>query len=389
MPNWLGDGVMATPFLRAIRELYPAARIAGVVRPLVASVLSGLSYVDDVHIVKKGREKETVRWLREQRFDLGVLLPNSFRSAWMLWRGGVRRRVGYARGWRSMLLTDRLQPKLRTAEQKARDRAKAQAIRAISRELGASASPSVGSAYQPVPTIAYYMELAKFFGSSTADSTRMELGITGQEQAEAEAMLLHLGISDERFAVIVPGANFGSSKCWMPERFAQVADRLMDKQGEFDGHVILASSPAERPIVEAILQGSALSPGGKGVGRLHALARLNDGKGVSLGALKEIIRRCKLMVCNDTGPRHFGAAFDIPTVAIFGPTDPVWAETYSSREKAVRIDVRCGPCQLKRCPIDHRCMKELGVEAVIAAVSDLWHHAHHPNDERWASPPAK
>ena len=103
-----------------------------------------------------------------------------------------------------------------------------------------------------------------------------------------------------------------------------------------------------------------------------ALAKLNAGKGVPLGALKEIVRRSKLMVCNDTGPRHFAAAFNVPTVTLFGPTDPVWAQTYSTNERLVRINVPCGPCQLKKCPIDHRCMMGLSVEMVLKAIDELW-----------------
>jgi heptosyltransferase-2 len=120
------------------------------------------------------------------------------------------------------------------------------------------------------------------------------------------------------------------------------------------------------PIVEASL-GAAVQKD-----RILALAKLNGGKGVSIGALKELVRQSAMMVCNDTGPRHFAAAFDVPTVTLFGPTDPVWAETYSANERIVRVDVPCGPCQLKKCPIDHRCMRELSTEMVLEAVAALW-----------------
>jgi heptosyltransferase-2 len=177
--------------------------------------------------------------------------------------------------------------------------------------------------------------------------------------------------AEENVAVMVPGANFGSSKCWSPERFAQVADRLMDRKGVFNAHVILATSPAEFPIAEAILAASALCPGGKGIGRLHTTATLKGGEALSVGALKQIVKRSMLMVCNDTGPRHFAAAFGVPTVTLFGPTDPVWAETFSDKERIVRVEVLCGPCQLKRCPIDHRCMEGITREMVMAAILDL------------------
>jgi heptosyltransferase-2 len=204
----------------------------------------------------------------------------------------------------------------------------------------------------------------------------VQLAVTTEEKAEADHALALAGItSEDNLVVIVPGANFGSSKCWLPERFAQVADLVMDRPergGSLGAHVLLASSPAELPIIDAILAKSLLCPNGGGIGRLHALAKWNNGKGLSLSALKEIVRRSKLMLCNDTGPRHFAAAFNIPTVTLFGPTDPVWAETNSPNEKILRIEVPCGPCQLKKCPIDHRCMTQLTVEMVMERIKDRW-----------------
>ena len=389
MPNWLGDGVMATPFLRALRMRYPEGHIAAVTRPLVAPVLAGLPFINDLFVTKKGEESAALQWLKQNKFDLGVLLPNSFRSAWLLRRGGVKRRLGYAREWRSLLLTDQRAAKKWTRENRLRV-AKIEFAQWLVRyfigrgkvisdaELNEMTGKTGGKlsfwrrGYQPVPTIEYYLKLAEYLGAPAESDTRMELGVTAAEREEAARVLAALGVADEPLVTIVPGANFGSSKCWPPERFAQLADRLIDKQGEYRATVLLASSPAELPIVEAILGASMLCPGGGGVGRLHALAKLNDGKGVSLGALKEIVRRSKMMICNDTGPRHFAAAFGIPCVTLFGPTDPVWAETWHPRERIVRIDVPCGPCQLKKCPIDHRCMQGIEVEMVLSAAGELW-----------------
>jgi heptosyltransferase-2 len=260
MPNWLGDAVMATPFLQALRGSYPEARIVAVARLLVAAVtegsgqwpvVSGQSLVDELKVYAKGEEGAVSRWMHLQKFDLGILLPNSFRSAWMVWRGGVKRRVGYARGGRGWLLTDRLRAAKRTARQRDLDRQREAAIR------GLGGGTRVGSGYQPVPTIEYYLELARRLRCerhasdaevALADSQseevrvrsmapdvssnfdrRMVLGVADAERAEAEAALRELGI--DNYIVMVPGANFGASKCWMPERFAAVADQMADKYG--------------------------------------------------------------------------------------------------------------------------------------------------------------
>jgi heptosyltransferase-2 len=319
----------------------------------------GLPWVREIKTYRRGEEKGVVKWLKEQKFDLGILLPNSFRSAWMMWRGGVKRRLGYARGGRSWLLTDRVEAMPRTASGREADRKKAAAIRALG-----GGRVKVGTAFEPVPTLDYYLELAGYLGARLEEGRQeMALGVTVNEAAEAARILKGLG--EGPVVTIVPGANFGSSKCWLPERFSEVTDALADPEGRYRARVLVASSPAEMPIVEAILGGAKYRE------RITALAALNGGKGVSIGALKELVRRSALMVCNDTGPRHFAAAFGVPTVTLFGPTDPVWAETYSMEERIVRVDVPCGPCQLKRCPIDHRCMKALTTEMVLAAVAEL------------------
>jgi heptosyltransferase-2 len=94
-------------------------------------------------------------------------------------------------------------------------------------------------------------------------------------------------------------------------------------------------------------------------------------KGLTLGALKEITRRCDLMVTNDTGPRHIAAAFGVPVVTIFGPTHPEWTEIYFAKERKVSVPVFCGPCQKKTCPLDHRCMTRVTPSMVFDTAAQL------------------
>ncbi len=381
MPNWLGDAVMATPFLRALRRLYPEAHITAIGRPLVMPVLAGLPHVDELHECPKGGESQAARWMKPNRFDLGILLPNSFRSAWMLWRGGVKRRLGYSRGGRSLLLTDRLSAVPRNDQQRRLDQQKSAAIHT----LGGPQLYS-GTAIEPISKIDKYLELLQPLQSNSARSAvppqhtpenrRMELAITDAERAEADATVSQIKKQKseiKNLVVVVPGANFGASKCWMPDRFAALAAAIADPAGPFAATVLLAGSPAEMPIIEAILSGASTH-----LGRIIALPKLNAGKGVSLGALKEIVRRSRLMICNDTGPRHFAAALGTPVITLFGPTDPRWAETFFEQERIIRVEVPCGPCQLKQCPIDHRCMKEIAVEKVLTSAQELWNTQREP-----------
>lgn len=386
MPNWLGDGVMATPLLRELRTLYPQAHIATLQKPLLGAVTSGLPFVNAVmeyptrSTGSTGRQMATVlRWMRDNHFDLALLLPNSFRSAWLAWRAGIPRRLGYARDGRQMLLTDRLHPLKRRGEEKLTAFGYHLVQRQIAQQLATGTTnmadpqpPVLGRmqrlmasyarhlAWQPLPTIDYYLALATYLGGN-ADDRKMQLGITPEETATAQEVL-HVLPARRPLVALVPGANFGASKCWPPERFAVLAGALSQQRGATS---ILIAGPMEQPIAQAIMR--AYQAGGHSPEGLIDLRQLPNITPPGLGTIKALLSHCQLMVCNDTGPRHFAAALDVPLVTLFGPTDPRWAETFTSKERLVRVPVGCGPCQLKKCPIDHRCMTRLDVDQVLTA----------------------
>ncbi len=404
MPNWLGDAVMATPFLRSIRELYPRAHIAAIGRPLVQPVLSGLEMVNEpLAYSTAGGEKPDARktsaMLARKKFDLAILLPNSFRSSWILWRAGIPRRLGYNREYRRALLTDTINPVPRSPDEIQLQLARG-AVRNLMRQHAVSSDAvlrsdgrtgwqleSAGGVqtlvpstlalwrarrhnFQPLPTIDYYLRLAGYLGGRT-DDRMMRLGMTSAETTEARSVLAEVGIgSVDSYMLLFPGANFGASKCWLPERFAAVARQIADSAGPFNARVLIASAPAEKPLVDALL--ASLAGADDVRHRVLALYRLNAGRGVSLGALKELVRQANLVLCNDTGPRHFAVAMGTPLVTLFGPTDPRWAETFYSQEVQLSLPVPCGPCQLKKCPTDHRCMNLLEVGMVMSAIQRQW-----------------
>ncbi len=266
---------------------------------------------------------------------MAVLLPNSFKSALVCKMAGIKRVVGYERDGRSFLLTDKLLP------------------------------PKESGRYVPSPIVKYYLGLAHYLGSNARD-LRLELFVTPGEARDAREVLQRSGLDPETqrpashggspLIVLNPGAAFGAAKCWRPESFAALADRFMDELG---ATVLLSAAPKERPIVEAIKRHMRRAP-----------VDLSN-KGMTLGSLKEIVRRCDLMVTNDTGPRHIAAAFGVPVVTIFGPTHPEWTEIYYAKERQVSIPVFCGPCQKKICPLDHRCMTGVTPDMVWATSMEL------------------
>jgi heptosyltransferase-2 len=331
-PSWVGDAVMATPTLRALRELYPSAHMSYLMRRYVKPVYAGMPWADQLITYRTGKTKakagkgqffDLAARLRAARFDLAVLLPNSFKSALVCKMAGIPRVVGYERDGRGFLLTDKLLP--------VKDRGK----------------------FIPSPIVKYYLGLAHYLGSGHRD-LRLQLFVTEGEKREARDVLARCGLDPdlERPAshgrppliVLNPGAAFGAAKCWRAEYFAELADRLIDELG---ATVLLSAAPKERAIVETIKRQMR-----------HAPVDLSTA-GMTLGSLKEIVRRCDLMVTNDTGPRHIAAALDVPVVTVFGPTHPEWTEIYYAKERQVAVKVFCGPCQKKTCPLDHRCMTRL------------------------------
>jgi heptosyltransferase-2 len=328
-PSWVGDAVMATPTLRALRQRYPRAEISYLMKRYVKPLYAGMPWADRLITYRTGKTKakagkgqffDLAARLRAADFDTAVLLPNSFKAALICRMAKIKQVVGYDRDGRGFLLSDRL------------------------------LAPKENGKFVPSPIIRYYLGLANYLGAGARD-LKMELFVTPTERRDAEAVFARGGLPPDLdrpaskggppLVLLNPGANYGAAKLWKAEYFAELADRLM---GELGATVLISAAPKERPIVEQVKRFMKRAP-----------VDLSN-KGVDLGSLKEIVRRCDLMVTNDTGPRHIAAAMDVPVVTIFGPTHPEWTEIYYPKERQVAVKVFCGPCQKKVCPLDHRCM---------------------------------
>ncbi len=163
-----------------------------------------------------------------------------------------------------------------------------------------------------------------------------------------------------------PGAAFGASKCWPTEHFATLARALAAQR---DLRVVILCGPAERIVCRQIAA-IARHPGVIALADQVAPSR-HGGLNLSLGLTKACVRRAALLVTTDSGPRHFAAAFDRPVLTLFGPTHIAWTETYHPAARHLQLQVECGPCQRRLCPLDHRCMRELDPGTVFTAVCDL------------------
>lgn len=327
LPNWVGDVVMATPALRALRTHVGDGTMVGVMRPYVAEVLGGSSWFDETVVYEKG-QGDVLSRLRAARLDVVVLLTNSLRTGWMAYRSGARERVGMTGNLRSPLLTTHVYASRR------------------------------GWRRVELPTVAGYLQVAQAAGAPPVAPV-LEMATTDADERAADAVWRRLGWpTDARVAVFNTGGAFGAAKDWPGEQFAALARRLAGERGF---RVLINCGPKERDSARAIVAAA-------GDGRVASLA---DEVELPIGLTKAVIRRASLLVTTDSGPRFFGVAFGVPTVTLFGPTSTEFTRTFSAWETSVSLSLDCQPCMKRVCPLGHhRCMRDLTVERVLAAVDE-------------------
>ena len=334
-PNWLGDAVMCEPALSGLRRIFPQASLTWLVKPAVAELFANHPAIDCIMPYEdRGRHAGFAgKWrlageLRGARFDLAVLFQNAFEAALLTCLAGIPRRYGYATDGRSLLLSD---PVARPERRK------------------------------PLHQVQYYWDLLKPLGL-TGNPSQPKLFLSTEEERSMAERLATAGIAEADVVIgINPGSTYGGAKRWLPERFAESTERLCRRMNESGGRrtavVILGAKGEER------------------LGREIA-AHLSSPTAVLSGTttirqLMAAVQRCAVLITNDTGPMHIASAFQVPVVAIFGPTDWRTTSPYGSDHAVVRHPVDCAPCMLRECPIDHRCMTGVSVDQVYQAAAKL------------------
>ena len=327
-PNWLGDTAMCTPALRALRRKYPDAALTVAANPACCDLLEDLPWIDGLfRLLPKSSLLPLMRQaklLAPVAKDLTVVFPHSFRSALLAWFIRSRNRVGYARDGRAQLLTNALMPNMEEGR------------------------------IVPVYMTREYLDLVKALDAED-DGVGLELGLNPAMTALLEPVLA----GDGPLVAIAPGAAFGPSKRWMPEGFAAVADALVEQAG---ARVLLLTGPDEEDTRAAVI----------GRARSDFIDLPPEAGGIS--AMKALVARCDLLVCNDSGPRHIAVAFGRPVVCIMGPTSPLYTNGPYEKGVVLRLDLECSPCQKPVCPLEHhRCMRDIApgqvIEAALTALS--------------------
>jgi lipopolysaccharide heptosyltransferase II len=325
--NWVGDGVLTLPALEALDRRFPAAEISVLARSWVAGLFAGQPGVDQVIQYRpedyrglRGRRRLAGE-IRRQGFDLAVLFPNSLDAALIPWLARVPCRVGYPTDGRRLFLTHPVRP------------------------------PSRGSGRHQVES---YLDIIRALGGDGPSVPRLH--VTKDVRDATIQFLKANGIGEfDMLVALNPGAVYGSAKRWPADRFATVADALVDDWG---ARIALVGSRREIPILEEV-----------GL-RMRRPAVMLGGK-TDLRTLMGLLERARLLLTNDTGAMHVASALDTPVLAVFGPTDVETTGPLGCRSRVVREPVPCSPCLLRECPIDHRCMRGVCVEQVVRAAGDL------------------
>jgi heptosyltransferase II len=328
-PNWVGDVVMATPVFECLRRSLPHARIIGVLKHSARGIVKDSPWFDalvDANDKTWAGFQQMRGELRSLAPDAAILLTNSLRSALTMRLCGIRRIYGYRRQGRGVLLTG---------------------------------GPTVSSNRKaaPIPMGRYYLEICRWLGLDVPLNPRPSLFIGEDLRRRGDALLAKYGIAEGDFVIgVTPGASFGSSKCWPAECFAELAELV---QSRFQAKIILFCGPGEDEVSREIL------------GRTKADIIDARSGGIDLEVLKPLVKRCNLFITNDTGPRHYAVAFDVPIVVLMGSTDPRYTDANTERTIVVRKDLDCSPCHKKVCPRQHECMTEIRPAEVLAAAERL------------------
>jgi len=320
--NWIGDVVMTLPAITAVREAYPEARISILVKPWVADLLRISPDVDEVIVYERPGVHEglgglfrLVRELKTKKFDMAILLQNAIEAAIIAWLARIPVRAGYNTDGRGIFLTH-------------------SAIR--SKEI------------LRVHQVEYYLGMLKALGLG-AGRKDVRLLIGEEEKAFSDRILKERGIAEASLLIgLAPGATYGPAKRWYPERFASVADRLIER---FSARVLLFGSAGDHEVARSI-QGKAR----------NALVDLTGE--TTLREAISLIARCRLFVSNDSGLMHVAGALGTPTVAIFGSTNPLTTSPVGQKSIVITKNVDCSPCLKETCPTDFICMDLITADEV-------------------------
>lgn len=324
--NWIGDAIMTLPAVASIRATYPQAHIALLAKQWVADIYKLFSELDEIIIYEKKFDTPTgvfrlAKKLKKENFDAAILLQNAIEAAIIARVAGIPLRAGYDSDARGFLLTHRVR---RTQKIK------------------------------NVHQTEYYLEMVISLGCAPI-AREMHLETKINPIVVRKVLKKFIPETKKNLIGIAPGATYGAAKKWFPERFAQLTDRLA---GAFFGQTIILGGNDDKKTAQEIDE-------------LSDAPLINLAGKTTLTEAAYLISQCSLFISNDSGLMHIAGALNIPTIAIFGSTNPVTTSPLGSQSVIIRKEVSCSPCLKETCPTDFRCMKLISVEDVFSVAQKL------------------
>ncbi len=334
--NWIGDAVMTIPAVRDIRNNFPKSRITMLALPWVADVFRHSPWVDDIFIYDKGGKHKgfsgkyrLIRNLKEKRFSATILLQNAFEAALITKLARIPVRGGYNTDGRGLLLTHPVKKR---------------------------------AAIKDKHQVFYYQEMIAGLGLVTAgNQLELYLDPAAQKQVDKEwgkfkddnnlpANTYLIGFN--------PGAAYGPAKRWPPEKFGLLGREI---NRNINAVMIILGTKADNNAAKIIKENIGLK------NRIIDLTGKTD-----LSTAMAWIEKCSVLVTNDSGLMHVGAALQTPIAAIFGSTDHIATGPWTDKKEIIRIPMDCSPCMQTHCPHKHfHCMEGISPEKVFTAIKDL------------------
>jgi heptosyltransferase-2 len=331
-PNWLGDTLMSTPGVSAVRKIFPKAKLSILAKSVFCRFWKDFPGVDEVISYEKGFSKilKVASQLKKNKFDMALVFPTSFSSAFIVFLAEIPIRIGWGGEGRDLFLTQ-VVPHPRPRQKH------------LVLEYMDLVQKGLETSLKPVP---------EKLICAISDKSRKEIAHAWQAA----------GLTAKSSPIaLAPGATYGPAKRWPLPYWKELIGFLLADRKE---SILIVGGREEEDYLRPLIEG--FPP------KYKSRIRIFVGR-TSPTLLAAMLSKCKILVTNDTGPMHVAAAVGTPTVALFGSTSPTWTMPFGIGHEVIYKQLGCSPCFQRTCPIGYKCLHAINVDDVYKAVQKILH----------------